>query len=330
MEQMKYNAFISYSRKDYLNKDNVPIADSAVGRIVNVLKQNGIEVWIDIHDHYAGEVFPKKLGKQIREADNILFVSSFNSNESDWVAKELNYAYQHNKTIIPIRIDETPFNEDFDILLAGIDYIDYYKNEDESFDQLVQILSDSTAPIVPIKRTTFLMFVKLLFSFFFIFIAVFGILGSVGFAVGYFENIENTESLVSEAFRNNQFSAIDNHTLKYVGKTVSFTFDVEKEKLKVIKEKSTLIEYSIESITLATAIPLAFSNLFKSARHMGNGKTKVGYIITGSIGIIIGYGIGKPLGKSYAISKNEDALEEIFEDKSTIEMMKQKLLLIYQ
>ena len=81
MEQMKYNAFISYSRKDYLNKDNVPIADSAVGRIVNVLKQNGIEVWIDIHDHYAGEVFPKKLGKQIREADNILFVSSFNSNE---------------------------------------------------------------------------------------------------------------------------------------------------------------------------------------------------------------------------------------------------------
>lgn len=330
MEQKKYNAFISYSRKDYLNKDNVPIADSAVGRIVNVLQQNGIEVWIDIHNHYAGEVFPKKLGKQIREADKIIFVSSINSNESDWVSKELNYAYQHKKTIIPIRIDETSFNEDFDILLAGIDYIDHYKNEEKAFEQLVQILNDTVAPAVSIKKSNFLSFIKLFFSFLFVFITVFGLFGSVGFAVGYFENIENTESLVSEAFRNNQFSAIDNHTLKYAGKTVSFTFDVENEKLKVIKEKSTLIEYSIESITLATAIPVAFSNLFKSARYMGNGKAKVGYIITGSIGIILGYGVGKPLGKSYAISRNEDALEEIFEDKSTIEMMKQKLNLIYQ
>ena len=113
-------------------------------------------------------------------------------------------------------------------------------------------------------------------------------------------------------------------------KTMSFTFDVEKEKIKVIKEKSNLIEYSIESISMASAIPLAFSNLFKSAKYMGNSKAKVGYIIAGSVGIIIGYGVGKPLGKSYAISKNEDALEEIFEDRSTIQMMKQKLSLIYQ
>ena len=330
MEKKRYKVFISYSRKDYLDKDNVPIADSTVGRIVNALKQNGIEVWIDIHDHYAGENFPKKLAKQIREVDKFLFVSSFNSNESDWVAKEINYASLNKKNIIPLRIDDTSFNENFDILLAGIDYIDFYKNEEKAIEEIVQIITGETTSVVPTKKTKFLTLVKMLLSIVMVFITVFGFFGSIGFAVGYYENIEDAESLVSDAFRNNQFSAVDNHTLKYAGRTMSFTFDVEKDKLKIIKTKSNLIEYSFESITLATAIPIAFSNLFKSTRYLGNGKTKAGYIIAGSVGIIFGYGVGKPLGKSYAVSKNEDNLEELFEDKYTIKMMKQKLSLIYQ
>lgn len=163
-----------------------------------------------------------------------------------------------------------------------------------------------------------------------VFIVVFCLFGTIGYAVGYYENIEDVESLMSNAFRNNQFSAIDKHTLQYTGKTMTFTFDVEKETIKFVKEKPDLIEYSFESITFATAIPIAFSNLFKSARYLGNGKSKAGYIIAGSIGIIFGYGVGKPLGRHAAISKNEEALREMFEDKSTIEMMKQKLSLIYQ
>lgn len=327
---MTHNVFISYSRKDYLDKNNVPIADSAVGKIVDALKQNGIEVWLDIHDHYAGENFPKKLARQIREADTILFVSSLDSNKSDWVAKEISYADKHKKRIVPVRIDQTLFNENFDILLTGIEHIDFFKNKEKAIKEIVQIITDGTITVAPTKKKKFFRFNKFLLSFALTFIAIFGFFGSVGFAVGYYENIEDTETLISDAFRSNQFSAIDNHTLKYTGETVSFTFDVEKEKLKVIKEESNLIEYSFESITFATAIPIAFSNLFKTAKYTGNGKAKAGYIIAGAVAIFFGYGIGKPLGKSYAISKNEDALEEIFEDRSTIEQMKQKLSLIYQ
>lgn len=329
MAQVKQKVFVSYSRKDYLDKDNMPITGSAVEKIVSTLKQHEIEVWIDIQDHYAGENFPKKLAKQIRGADIILFISSLHSNESDWVEKEINYAYLHKKNIIPVRIDDTLFNENFDILLAGIDYIDFFKNEEKSIEEIIQLIDNNTTPTIPTKKKL-LGSIMLLLSFIFVAIAVFGIFGSVGFAVGYYENIENAESLVSEAFRNNQFSAIDNHTLMYKGETMSFTYDVEKEKIKIIKKKSDLIEYSFESITLATAIPIAFNNLFKSARYIGNGKTKAGYILAGSVGIIFGYGIGKPLGKNYAISKNEDTIEEIFEDETTIKVMKQKLSLIYQ
>lgn len=152
---MSYNVFISYSRKDYLGKDNVPMTDSAVGRIVESLKQNKIDVWIDIHDHYAGENVPMKLAKQIREADNILFVSSHNSNESDWVAKEINYAYKHKKNIIPLRIDDTSFNESFDILLTDIDYIDFFRNEENAIAEIVKIITDETITKVPSKKKKF-------------------------------------------------------------------------------------------------------------------------------------------------------------------------------
>ena len=322
--------FISYSRKDYLDDNNNPISESDVGRIIDALKRNDIEVWIDIHDHYAGDNVPKKLAKKIREADKILFISSHNSNVSDWVAKEINYASEHKKNIIPLRIDKTPFNENFDILLEGIDYIEYYRNGDKAIEKLLQILNIEAASIKPKRKTVFFQLIKLLSLFVCIFIFVFGFFGSVGFAVGYFENIEDAESLNKEAFRYNQFSAIDSHTLKYDGKMMSFTFDVDEKRLEVIKEKSNLIEYSFESITFATAIPIAFSNLFKSAKYMGSSKTKAGYIIAGSLGIIFGYGVGKPLGKSFAISKNEDALKEFFENESIVTEMKQKLSLIYQ
>ena len=73
---MSVKVFISYSRKDYIDNNNNPKEDSAVGRIVDTLKQNGIEVWIDINAHYAAEYFAEVLAKQIRKADKIVFISS--------------------------------------------------------------------------------------------------------------------------------------------------------------------------------------------------------------------------------------------------------------
>ena len=334
---MSVKVFISYSRKDYIDNNNNPKEDSAVGRIVDTLKQNGIEVWIDINAHYAAEYFAEVLAKQIRKADKIVFISSANSNatDSEYIRKEIDYASSRKKPIVPILIDQSPFNDKFDFHLSGLDFIEFYKNEDKALEKLVLSLTERNESneknvVIPQKKTSVFSILKTAISFILVFFVVFGFFASIGFAVGYYDKKMDVETTMNEAFRENRFTAIDSHTLQYSGNSMSFTFDVETTKLKMIKEKTDLIEFSFESVTMATAIPIAFKNLFKSSRAAGNGKTRVGFLIVGSVAILCGYGIGKPLGESSAMSSNEDEIRDYFEKETTTEMMRQKLNLIYQ
>ncbi len=330
---MNKKVFISYSRKDYIDENNNPIEESAVGRIVETLELNGIEVWIDINTHYGDKYFTEVLAKKIQQADKVLFISSANSNESDWVEKEIIYANEHKRPIVTLLIDESPFNNAFGILVAGFNYIEYYKNEKKALEKLVLDVNDEEqagSVVIPKPRISILKALKLAVSFILVFLVVFSVFACIGFAVGYYKNLADVNNAMKEAFRENRFTAIDNHTLQYSGETMSFTFDVETTKLKMAKKQTGLIEYSLESITLATAIPIAFKNLLKSSQFAGNGKTKASYLIIGSVAIIFGYGIGEPLGKSSAISHNEDELREFFDKEANIEIMKQKLALIYQ
>ena len=76
---------------------------------------------------------------------------------------------------------------------------------------------------------------------------------------------------------------------------------------------------------MSVSIPLAFERLSKATRYYGNGKSKFVLILGGSIGILCGYTIGKDIGMTMALNKNEDALKEYLGKDSTRRMLKEKL-----
>ena len=109
---MRYDVFISYSRKD------AEIAD----HICEVLKENGITYFIDTEDISGGEEFSPVLTENIGKCTLFLFLGSKNSYESKWTPKELHFALNHkdNIAIIPYLIDEEPIPEKIEFGIADL------------------------------------------------------------------------------------------------------------------------------------------------------------------------------------------------------------------
>lgn len=109
--------FISYSRYD----------TDVVNEIVALLELEGYSIWIDRDGIESGEDFKRVILKAIKESKVILFFSSEHSNVSDWTAKEIGVAVKYKKHIIPIKLDDSNFNEAVEFDLINLDYIDYSK-----------------------------------------------------------------------------------------------------------------------------------------------------------------------------------------------------------
>ena len=119
---MKYDVFVSYSRKD----------TKKVDEFVSRLEAEGFRVWIDRDGVESGDAFKRVIVKAIKESAVFMFFSSESSNSSIWTTKEVSIAVHYEKPIIPIKIDKSVYNEDVEFDLVNLDYIDY---TDESMQQ---------------------------------------------------------------------------------------------------------------------------------------------------------------------------------------------------
>lgn len=328
----KSSVFISYSRKDYVDENNNPISDSVVGQIVETLKSNNIDVWIDIKAHYSGKYFAEVLAQRIIEADKVIFISSVNSNspETEWVEKELNFAIARKKKIIPIKIDKSPFNVGFELLLSGIDYVEYYKNPTLALSKVVTLLNEQQdeAIVMPSEKYKFTQIIKNLIIVSLVLLVVFAIFASIGFAVGYYRNRGNIEDLVEVAFRQGKFTVVDTATIRYSDELLSFNYNLNGCVTYDDNQIGFFENMTFEKAMMAVSVPIALKSVLKSSKYSGGGKAKVMYIIASSVGIIIGYGVGEPLGERYAQYENQRAVMLYF-NKTEARARVQELLFEY-
>ena len=110
---MEYDIFISYSRKD----------TAIVDQFVKRLTEAGYNVWIDREGIYIGDQFKAKIVRAIKDSAIVLFFSSANSNASEWTVKEISYSLKKGKTIIPIKLDDTEYEDSIDFDLVNVDFI---------------------------------------------------------------------------------------------------------------------------------------------------------------------------------------------------------------
>lgn len=140
---MEYDIFISYSRKD----------TAIVDQFVKRLTEAGYRVWIDRDGIYSGDQFKAKIVRAIKDSAIVLFFSSVNSNASDWTVKEISYSLKKSKTIIPVKLDDTEYEDSIDFDLVNIDFINY--NTQQISLTLERLMSSVNAhlgkPTIPIN-----------------------------------------------------------------------------------------------------------------------------------------------------------------------------------
>ena len=96
----KYDVFISYSRRDYVDESYNVIPGNAIAEIQNVFDENGITYWFDKDGIYSGQEFIEIITGAIAESKILIFISSKHSNESMWTAGEIFEALDGEKAII--------------------------------------------------------------------------------------------------------------------------------------------------------------------------------------------------------------------------------------
>lgn len=140
---MEYDIFVSYSRKD----------TDQVQEVVGKLTDQGFNVWIDRDGIESGDAFKSVIVKAIKNSKIFLFFSSATANESPWTVKEVNMAVFLKKTIIPIKLDDTIYNDSLLFDLVGLDYITYYNTPNHGIRELTKaIMKHLGKPGIDVKK----------------------------------------------------------------------------------------------------------------------------------------------------------------------------------
>ena len=141
MDQEKYDVFISYSRKDYVDDNKNVIPGNEVSKIKDALTNAGITYWFDEDGIYSGDKFAKVIVRNIKASRVFVFLSTIHSNKSEWTAGEISTAHMMKKKIIPVRIDESIYHDEVIIYLSLLSHIDYVNNPEKGRQELVRSIN---------------------------------------------------------------------------------------------------------------------------------------------------------------------------------------------
>ena len=134
--------FMSYSREDV----------DLQQRIVAELRGRGIVIWVDIENLIPGSpAWEREIERSIRGAEGIIVLLSPDSNNSEWVRREISFAEQNEKRIFPVLISS---DEDDSIPLRLSDHqrVDLHSNFQIGIEELANALKHHLGVTAVIKR----------------------------------------------------------------------------------------------------------------------------------------------------------------------------------
>ena len=116
--------FISYAKKDYIAPDGSAIPGNFVDQVIDALTREGITYWLDREQLAGGETYAERIARNIKECDVFLFLSTEAANASEWTRREIGTAVTQGKRIIPVRLDDSPYDDAVNLYLSSVQYVD--------------------------------------------------------------------------------------------------------------------------------------------------------------------------------------------------------------
>jgi hypothetical protein len=124
------HVFISYSRKD----------SETVDRILRRLEMENFTVWIDREEIHGGDLWREAIVEAVDNAYAFVLMLSPSSVASDNVRKEVDLADGAGKALLPLLLTQAQLPSRLRYQLAGIQWIEYYRDPDGKFNELVNVL----------------------------------------------------------------------------------------------------------------------------------------------------------------------------------------------
>lgn len=137
---MSPQVYISYSREDYVDAQGNVLSDNVVSKVKNALEAAGITYWLDETGQYSNPGSFDKILETIQSSQIVVFLASVFSNTSSWNSKEIASAVELKKFVIPLRLDDTPYDSKIMFRICDQEYFEYYKDPAKGIADLVDAI----------------------------------------------------------------------------------------------------------------------------------------------------------------------------------------------
>lgn len=119
--------FISFSSKD----------QTRALKVTDYLEKKGIKCWISCRDIPEGGIFMDHIMQAIRDCDGFVVLGTSNSNQSMHISGEVTNAFDMNKPIYPVLMENITFSDRFMYYLRQFQWTFAYDNFEEGMEDLL-------------------------------------------------------------------------------------------------------------------------------------------------------------------------------------------------
>ena len=111
------------------------------------LHEQGVNLWYD-EGISAGKIWREEIGDAIKGASSVLYYISASSLASDHCDREINFALDHHKNVLPVYLEDVALTTDLEVGLSRVQAL--HRGQDSSYQQhLLNALGQTAEALGP-------------------------------------------------------------------------------------------------------------------------------------------------------------------------------------
>jgi hypothetical protein len=135
-----FAAFISHAKADQKRAHEIAAS----------LEERGLKCWIAPRDVQPGQSYGDEIIRGIEKSRSFILILSKASNESPFVAREVERAVSKRKPIFPIRVEDVVPSSSLELFISSTQWIDAFADDGSETDRIANLLAadEGSAPRV--------------------------------------------------------------------------------------------------------------------------------------------------------------------------------------